>query len=216
VREGGRFEALLDLDGAAAVVDDTGLAVGAARVSVLDLWRAAPTLPTVSTVFTTARLSVRPFARTDAGDAFAMWSDPEVGRFTGDDPPSDIAVIIADIERWQTVAQSGPGCGFWAVTGSDNRLLGDVYVRPIAEHPGEHEIGWHFARPHWGQGYATEAAIGALAYAHGQGIVRLVASIDPAHTASIRVAEKAGMTFEGISGKYEADGSAGAVFSSGG
>jgi hypothetical protein len=32
VREDGRFEALLDLDGSAAVVNDTGLAVGEARV----------------------------------------------------------------------------------------------------------------------------------------------------------------------------------------
>lgn len=97
-------------------------------------------------IFRTERLSVRPFAPTDAAAAFAMWADPEVCRFTGDEPPRDIEVIVADIPRWQAVAERGPGCGSWAVTTHDGVFVGDVYVRPGSGPAGEHEIGWHLAR----------------------------------------------------------------------
>ncbi|MEU7820908.1 GNAT family N-acetyltransferase [Catellatospora sp. NPDC049133] len=156
------------------------------------------------TVFSTERLVVRPFGHADAADAFAMWSDPEVCRFTGDEPPTDIAIIVGDIPRWQAVAERGPGCGFWAVTTHDGVFVGDVYVRPLNGAAGEHEIGWHFARPYWGRGYAGEVALGAMDHAWRNGVHRLVALVHPDHAASRRVAEKIGMTFEGLSDRYDA------------
>ncbi|GAA2354522.1 N-acetyltransferase [Catellatospora methionotrophica] len=159
-------------------------------------------MPT-SPVFRTERLLVRPFDQADVASAYAMWSDPEVCRFTGDDPPSGIEVIAADIPRWQAVAERGAGCGFWAVTTLDGGFAGDVYVRPFDGRAGEHEVGWHLARSCWGRGYATEIAAGVLAHARRHGLDRLVALIDPGHAASRRVAEKAGMVFEGLSDRYD-------------
>ncbi|WP_144122766.1 GNAT family N-acetyltransferase [Catellatospora sichuanensis] len=163
-------------------------------------------------VFSTERLSVRPFDHADAAAAFAMWSDPEVCRFTGDEPPRDVEVIVADIPRWQAVADRGPGCGFWAVTTRDGVFVGDVCVRPVNGPAGEHEVGWHLARPHWGHGYATEIALGVMAHARRNGIDRLVALIHADHVASRRVAEKAGMAFEGLSDRYDPDDPPVAVF----
>ncbi|GAA4831233.1 GNAT family N-acetyltransferase [Kitasatospora terrestris] len=168
----------------------------------------------MSPVFRTARLTVRPFATTDADAVFAMWSDPDVCRYTGDDPPGDLSVIHADIARWQTVADRGPGCGFWAVDADGVGFVGDVYVRPMSSHPGEYEIGWHFAAPHWGRGYATEAATAALEHAHALGIPRLVATVDPRNHASLRVARKAGMLDEGVSDRYNPTDPPEAVFAS--
>ncbi len=163
-------------------------------------------LPPVSTVlFTTERLLVRPFHHDDAAAAFSMWSDPEVCRFAGDEPPGGLEVIAADIRRWQAVAERGPGCGFWAVTTPDAVFAGDVYVRPVDGLAGEHEIGWHLARPFWNRGSATELALGATAHARRNGINRLVALIHPEHAASRRVAEKTGLTFEGLSDRYNPD-----------
>ncbi|MEV4417014.1 GNAT family N-acetyltransferase [Catellatospora sp. NPDC049609] len=156
----------------------------------------------VAPVFSTERLLVRSFDRTDVADAFTMWSDPEVCRFTGDEPPGDVEVIASDIPRWQAVAERGPGCGFWAVTTPDAVFVGDVYVRPVGS-AGEHEVGWHLARPFWGRGYATELALGALAHARRHGVERLVALVHPDHAASRRVAEKAGLSFEGLSDRYD-------------
>lgn len=61
----------------------------------------------------------------------------------------------------------------------------------------EMEIGYRIARDAWGQGIATEAAIAVLGY--GFEILkrkRIVAFIDPPNAASMRVAEKTGMTRE--------------------
>ncbi len=156
----------------------------------------------MSTAFTTSRLTVREFAGTDTAAVFAMWADPEVRRFTGDEPPADESVIRADIERWRAVREQAPGCGFWAALAGDV-FVGDVFVRSLPSAPGEYEIGWHVARPQWHKGYATELARGALAHAHHHGIDRLVALIDPANVASLRVAAKAGMIREGLTRRYD-------------
>lgn len=67
----------------------------------------------------------------------------------------------------------------------------DVNGRP------EVEIGYRLARSVWGQGYATEAARAVRDFAFSTlNIKRLIAMIDPANTASIRVAEKIGMRYE--------------------
>ncbi|MFJ9822692.1 GNAT family N-acetyltransferase [Streptomyces sp. NPDC101151] len=165
-------------------------------------------------VFRTRRLAIRAFTAADAPAAFAMWSDPEVCRYTGDEPAADLSVIVADIARWRKVAARGPGCGFWAVDADGVGFVGDVYVRPFDGIPGEHEIGWHFARPHWGRGYATEAAAAAVGHAHAAGVSRLVAPIDPGHRASLRVAKKAGLLPEGLSGRYAPGEPPSAVFAS--
>lgn len=167
----------------------------------------------MATVFRTDRLSVREFVPADTADAFAMWSDPGMLEFTGDTAPLDESVIRADIERWRAVAGQGAGCGFWAALAGDV-FVGDVYVRPLVATPREYEIGWHVARPFWNAGYATELARGALDHAHGCGIARLVALVDPGNAASVRVAAKAGMTPEGETRRYEPDEPPVLVFSS--
>jgi RimJ/RimL family protein N-acetyltransferase len=156
----------------------------------------------MATVFATSRLDVREFAFTDAADAYAMWIDPEMLRFTGDVAPDDESVIRADIQRWRTVRRHGPGCGFWAALKGEV-FIGDVFVRPLPTAADKYEIGWHVARPFWSKGYATELAQGALDHAHGHGIRRLVALVDPGNAASLRVAVKAGMAPEGLTCRYD-------------
>lgn len=159
-------------------------------------------------MFRSTRLYARQFEEGDAPAAFAMWADPAVTRFTGDESPADLAVIAQDIPRWRAVSGHGVGCGFWAVlveTGEAGAetFVGDVFVRPFRDRVDEYEIGWHLAAAHWRKGYATEIAKAAISYAHAHRLPRLVALIDPANTASLRVAEKAGMRFEGLSDRYD-------------
>jgi RimJ/RimL family protein N-acetyltransferase len=67
---------------------------------------------------------------------------------------------------------------------------------------GEPEMGWVFAREAQGHGYASEAVEAGLKWADGQLAGRdIVAIIDPANAASIKVAEKAGFQNE-IAGRY--------------
>ena len=91
------------------------------------------------------------------------------------------------------------GFGFWAVGVVDGPpFIGFVGLsRPRFE---AHftpcvEIGWRLAHAHWGQGYATEAALTALAFGfdHLQ-LEEIVSFTVPANRASRRVMEKLGMT----------------------
>jgi ribosomal-protein-alanine N-acetyltransferase len=60
----------------------------------------------------------------------------------------------------------------------------------------EVELGYRLGKPFWGQGYATEAAIGWLQYAFGKlGLNEVIAFSHPDNHASIRVMQKSGFEF---------------------
>jgi RimJ/RimL family protein N-acetyltransferase len=60
------------------------------------------------------------------------------------------------------------------------------------------EIGWTIARPHWGRGYATEAAQAALDFAFGElGWERVIHVILAGNERSVAVAERIGSSFIG-------------------
>ena len=57
------------------------------------------------------------------------------------------------------------------------------------------EVGWKLARHAWGQGYVMEAATAAITWAFDElDCDRLISVINPDNAASIRVAERLGMT----------------------
>lgn len=73
------------------------------------------------------------------------------------------------------------------------------YVGPGTEGvtPDEIEIGWWVVREAWGRAYATEGAAAARDEAFVRvGLERIIARIQAANLASVRVADKIGMTFE--------------------
>jgi RimJ/RimL family protein N-acetyltransferase len=60
------------------------------------------------------------------------------------------------------------------------------------------EIGWRLAFPHWGKGYATEAARAAVAFGFAQvGLEEIVSFTVPANRRSIAVMERLRMTHDG-------------------
>ena len=127
-----------------------------------------------------------------------VFADPEVMRF-GDGPQSP-AWIRAWIERQREGDRREPGHGLWAVVEKrSNTVMGycGFFRFPDLGGQPEVEIGYRLGRAHWGCGYATEAAIAVRDHGFkALGFARLVSLIDPSNTASIRVAEKAGMVFE--------------------
>jgi RimJ/RimL family protein N-acetyltransferase len=92
------------------------------------------------------------------------------------------------------------GFGPYAVLQQDNKaFLGycGLFYFPNVNGKPEVEIGYRFARFAWGKGYATEAAIAVRDFAFSDlKLTRLIAIIDPSNAASIRVAEKLGMSHE--------------------
>lgn len=64
---------------------------------------------------------------------------------------------------------------------------------------GDAELMYHFAKPYWEKGYATEAAKACIQYAENHlGLVRIGASIDPENQASRHVLEKVGFQSVGM------------------
>jgi RimJ/RimL family protein N-acetyltransferase len=58
-------------------------------------------------------------------------------------------------------------------------------------------VGYWIGRPHWNQGYATEAVLGLIEYARWLGIPALQADTFPNNPASSRVLMKAGFHYIG-------------------
>ncbi|WP_420860093.1 GNAT family N-acetyltransferase [Marivivens marinus] len=94
----------------------------------------------------TDRLTLRPVSPTDHEALFALMSWPEVARMTGSWPiPADRDFAL---ERCQRI---DPARGFVYGLWRGAEMVGQMGIL-------EGEIGYAIAPPHWGQGYATEAA----------------------------------------------------------
>jgi RimJ/RimL family protein N-acetyltransferase len=163
-------------------------------------------------VIETPRLLLRPFRGEDLDAYAALCADMEVMRYIG------TGVVLSRSEAWRSIAAMLGhwqllGYGMWAVERkTDGVLLGRAGFLNPPGWPG-FEIGWTFAREHWGKGYASEAARVALAHAFDVlGRDRVISLIRPGNERSIRVAEKLG---ERLSGEVELMGSKALVYAIG-
>jgi RimJ/RimL family protein N-acetyltransferase len=89
--------------------------------------------------------------------------------------------------------------GQWAVVRkSDGICVGEcgICIQEV-DHERAFEISYRMRRDCWGSGLATEAARACRDYGFNKaGLRRLISIIEPENAASIRVAEKMGMTME--------------------
>ncbi|NTI73838.1 GNAT family N-acetyltransferase [Rhizobium rhizogenes] len=145
--------------------------------------------------FETGRLILRPRTMADIEECMAMDRDPEVTKFIPgpwNDPEAHRLFLANRIQ-----ADFGEGLGYWSVFAKDNpeQFLGWILLIPADAVGPEIEIGWRLNRLTWGKGHATEAAKPVLAHAFTTlGLECVIADIAPGNTASIRVAEKLGLS----------------------
>lgn len=145
----------------------------------------------------TERLVLRPLAISDLDEYVALFEDPEVLRFIGDGTAAIREEVIAWHERTLRRNET-EGWDMRTIRQHDGTFVGrcGVAVRDL-DHGVEHEVGYIIAREHWGRGYATEAASAVRDHALATfGLHRLVALIAPGNDASVRVADKLGMSYE--------------------
>lgn len=74
---------------------------------------------------------------------------------------------------------------------------GVIGAAGLGEHEGETELGYWIARPHWGQGYATEAGRAVLRIARTLGHARVIAGHFTDNPASGKVLRKLGFRHTG-------------------
>jgi RimJ/RimL family protein N-acetyltransferase len=151
----------------------------------------------------TERLTLRRPTLADFADSTAMWSSPDVARYTTGRPSTREEVwarLLRYAGLWATL-----GLGYWVVRErATGRYLGEVgfgdFRRDITPPlDGIPEMGWVLDPRAHGRGYATEAVRAGLAWAHENlprdadgSPGRIVAIIHPDNAPSIRVAEKCG------------------------
>ncbi|MGB5557939.1 MAG: GNAT family N-acetyltransferase [Paracoccaceae bacterium] len=113
--------------------------------------------------FDTERLRLRQWCAADHEPFAVLNADPKVMELYP--APLDRAESDSMADRCQALIAER-GWGFWAVeTKSKNEFIGFVGLHtPAPELPLSPcvEVGWRLAAQHWGQGFATEAARGAL------------------------------------------------------
>ncbi|HEY0979064.1 MAG TPA: GNAT family N-acetyltransferase [Flavobacteriales bacterium] len=145
-----------------------------------------------SSIITTERLRLREMTPDDAEHAFALNNDPEVLRYTGDDPFESVEAARAFLIAYP--AYKKDGFGRWAVELHDGTWLGWCGLRRQAD--GAVDLGYRFLRAHWGKGYATESSLACLRLGFERfGLPEIIGRVVPDNAGSIRVLEKVGMHY---------------------
>jgi len=144
-------------------------------------------------LFETERLVARQLSLMDLPALTKILSDPEVMKY------SVRGVCNEDATRkfidWCIGSYSSHGIGPWALLEKKSGdLIGFCGVGPeLIDDVEEINLGYRLARRFWSQGFATEAVNGVMSYAFDQRHCEsVVVIIEPEHTASVRVTEKAG------------------------
>ncbi|MGH2437944.1 MAG: GNAT family N-acetyltransferase [bacterium] len=144
----------------------------------------------------TDRLILRSLEAGDAEPLARIWTDPDVTRHMGGPRIFDEARsnILSDARQ-----PTPPKYDLWPVVEkATGHIVGHCgLLDKEVDGRLEIELVYVLAKDVWGKGYATEAAIALREYAFKDlGLLRLIALIEPENTASARVAEKVGFTFE--------------------
>jgi RimJ/RimL family protein N-acetyltransferase len=155
----------------------------------------------------TPRLALRDFVAGDLEAVLAYASDPEATRlmFYG---PRDGEATRAYLAQMLATQGERPRLTWElaVVERAGERVIGSCDLTLSNEREGD--LGYIFARPSWGRGFATEAARAMVRAGFEQlRLERIFAMCDVSHDASRRVLEKAGLRSKGVvSGARQAKG----------
>jgi RimJ/RimL family protein N-acetyltransferase len=150
----------------------------------------------------TERMRLRHWRESDVDPILAFYRDP-----------GSAAVYGADIQRSDVWRRMALAIGHWHLRGFGPWVLEDKATGKVAGHGGlwfpdgwdDVEVGYGIMPEFRRQGYAAEVARRVRDYGYrDRGFTRLVSYIDPANTASRKVAEKLGAVPDGeflMSGK---------------
>jgi RimJ/RimL family protein N-acetyltransferase len=146
----------------------------------------------------TERLVLRPFRRSDAPAVQAAGSDPLTQTWL----PLPAPYTLSDARDWigsviPSVEQQGNALVRAITLGGE--VAGAIDFKPTDWRTGETEIGYWTVPAFRGRGVMPEAVSAYARWAlTSGGLQRVVLRIAPGNTASTRVAEKSGFTFEGV------------------
>ncbi|MGW0503207.1 GNAT family N-acetyltransferase [Micromonospora sp. NPDC003241] len=141
-------------------------------------------------------ITLRDMRPGDAADALAIIGDDRVTHWLSFDS-RDHAAAVAMIEGAVTRAQLNPRTEYYlAVADTEDRMIGFARLGLTGHQAAK--LGYAINADHWGHGYATDAARTIIGYGFRElGLHRITAAIGPDNAASIAVAKRLGMQYEG-------------------
>jgi RimJ/RimL family protein N-acetyltransferase len=162
----------------------------------------------------TDRLLLRHWDESDVAAFFDLYSRDEVARWLGAHPRRPLATVAEArerLDRWREHERdlSAP-FGLWAIVlraggAPQGHPVGTLLLLPLSDDNGPTglvEVGWHLHPQYQGQGLVTEAARAVLDLAGKAGIDQVLAITDVDNGPSQRVAERLGMTDEGVTERW--------------
>lgn len=155
-------------------------------------------LPTVLPILRGERVTLRPMEEGDAAGLFAIYGDPVVMRYTGEDPfpePVTVGLMLASVRRLLASGQSLE----WAIVPADGgELVGTCGLHSFDAASRTAQVGCLLRRSAWGSGLMAEA-LGVLA-GYASGVLRLnglVADVDPENARALRMFARLGYREDG-------------------
>ncbi|WYZ34401.1 hypothetical protein EsH8_I_000677 [Colletotrichum jinshuiense] len=149
-------------------------------------------------VITTKRLLVRPSILTDAPDMARLANNLKIAANMRDTFPSPY--LLEHAEGWLAICAKDPGNNFAICRANDGVYIGNVGIsRSNDVQHRTWELGYWIGEDYWGRGYASEALVAfcRFCFERNPKLLRLEASMFSTNTASRRVVEKCGWTYEG-------------------
>ncbi len=147
-------------------------------------------------IFETERLYTKPWNDNDLAYARKLWGDPKVMKLISSEPSLEDEQIKNRL-REQMKTQQDFNVQYWALCKKDTKeIIGCCGFRPYNVAEKVYEIGFHIMSDHWGKGYATEAALGAVEFAKRTAwIKKLFAGHNPNNHVLGKVLGKLGFTY---------------------
>lgn len=145
----------------------------------------------------TERLAIRLAEPEDAESIFSYRSDFTENKYQGWFPDSVEEVRNYISHMPETLDIAGICFQFAIFLTDEKRLIGDLGIIFTNHDNRQTEVGCTLHKDYKGQGYATEALSGMVRFLFGTlNKHRIVASVDPRNTASIRLMERLGFRKE--------------------
>jgi RimJ/RimL family protein N-acetyltransferase len=146
------------------------------------------------TVIRTTRLTLRPFVESDIDAVVALLNDWEVSQWLAAPPfPYRRADARFYVDHVRANHEAGAATEFAIAVSDGDVVAGSIGLKRTCGDAEGAALGYWLGQPHWGHGYASEAAAVVVAYGFGElGLQWIKAETDPENERSAHVLTKIG------------------------
>lgn len=150
-------------------------------------------------VLETERLLLRPSTTDDAPFVLTLLNEPSFLRFIGDKKVRNLEDARQYLLNGPIASYERHGFGLLLVELKDSNIPAGMCGLLKREELPDPDIGFAFIPDYWGKGFAFEAATAVMNDARERlKLNRILALVDPANDASIKLLERLGLSFQRI------------------